>query len=76
MAAKISLFHVPSNAKCAISSAVRLNVRAMANLVPNTRRESGSASPLSPLLVVVLRVSAFLTQSVNGCALSAEFASG
>ena len=63
MAAKISLFHVRSNAKCAISRAVRLKVRAMANLTPRTRRSLGCTSSVA-VLSAAFRVSAFLIQSV------------
>jgi len=71
MAAKTSLFHVRSNAKCAISSAVRLKVKAMANFTPRTKRSLGGTSCTVTVLSVVFRVNACLIQSVNGCASSA-----
>ena len=72
MVAKTSLFHVCSSAKCAISMAVRLNVNVMANLTPRTRRSlGGTSSATRAVLSVVLRVSAFFIQSVNGYAPSA-----
>jgi hypothetical protein len=64
--AKTSLFHVPKTAKLAISNAERQNVTAIANFVPITRRVSGSKLSFSPFLPEFLRVSARLTQSVNG----------
>ena len=81
MAAKTSLFHVRSNAKCAISIAVKLKVKAMANFVPKTNRSLGGTSwakafSCSVVLSVVLRVSAFFTQSVNGYAPSSGIWSG
>src|SRR4030067_2092455 len=65
MAAKTSLFHVRSNARCAISSAVRLKVNAMANFTPRTNRSLGGTSCCSAFAVlsVVFRVNARLTQS-------------
>ena len=62
MAAKTSLFHVRSNARCAISSAVRLKVKAMANLTPRTRRSLGgtSSATLAAVLSVVFRRERFL----------------
>lgn len=79
MAAKTSLFHVPSKARFAISMADRQNVNAMANLVPNTNRSSGSAVwafSCSAVLSVIRRVNAFFTKSVNGCAPSVGIWSG
>jgi len=70
IAAKTSLFHVRSNAKCAISMAVKLKAKAMANLTPRTRRSLGDTS-VAIVLSVVLRVNARFIQSVNGCAPSA-----
>jgi hypothetical protein len=64
IAAKTSLFHVRSNAKCAISSAVKLNVKAMANLTPSTKRSLGGISSAVTVLSVVLRVKARFIQSV------------
>ena len=63
IAAKTSLFHVRSNAKCAISSAVRLKVKAMANLTPRTKCSLGCTSWVA-VLSAAFRVSAFLIQSV------------
>ena len=63
MAAKTSLFHVPKRAKCAISSAVRLKVKAMANFTPRTRRSLGGTSSADAVLSVVFRVNARLIQS-------------
>ena len=73
MAAKTSLFHMCSSAKCAISMAVRLKVSVMANFTPRTSRSLGgtSSATLATVLSVVLRVSAFFIQSVNGYAPSA-----
>jgi len=71
IAANTSLFHVRSNARCAISSAVKLKVRAMANLTPKTKRSLGCTSSAVTVLSVVFRVNARLIQSVNGCASSA-----
>ena len=65
MAAKTSLFHVRSNAKFAISSAVKLKVNAMANLTPKTKRSLGGTSSAVAVLSVVFRVNARLIQSVN-----------
>ena len=62
IAAKTSLFHARSNAKCAISSAVRLKVNAMANLTPRTRRSLGGTSAHA-VLSMVFRVKARLIQS-------------
>ena len=62
MAAKTSLFHVRSNAKCAISMAVRLKVNAMANLTPRTKRSLGGTSA-EAVLSVVFRVNARFIQS-------------
>ena len=83
MATKTSLFHVRSNAKCAISMAVKLKVKAMANFVPRTKRSLGvissafsSAFSFNAVLSVILRVSAFFIQSVNGYAPSAGIWSG
>lgn len=77
MAAKTSLFHVCKRAKWAISMAVRLNVNVMANFTPRTRRSlGGTSSAARAVLSVVLRVSAFFIQSVNGCAPSAACYSG
>lgn len=66
MAAKTSLFHAPKSARCAISMAVRLKVRVMANFTPSTRRSLGSASAAAcvAVLSVVFRVKARLIQSV------------
>jgi hypothetical protein len=64
IAAKTSLFHVPKRAKCAISSAVKLNVRAMANLTPRTKRSLGGTSSSATVLSAVFRVNARLIQSV------------
>ena len=64
IAAKTSLFHVRSNAKCAISSAVKLKVNAMANLTPKTKRSLGGTSSVAAVLSVVFRVNALLIQSV------------
>ena len=74
MAAKTSLFHVRSNARCAISSAVRLKVNVMANLTPRTKRSLGSTSSVTlaaVVSVVFFFVRAFFIQSVNGFAPSA-----
>jgi len=73
MVAKTSLFHEPKSARCAISMAVRLKVKAMANFTPRTKRSLGETSDnwLAAVLSVVLLVSARLTQSVNGSAPSA-----
>jgi len=78
MAAKTSLFHVPSNAKCAISKAVKLNAKAMANFTPRTKRSLGdtSSATAAVLSVVLLRVNACFIQSVNGCAPSAAAGCG
>lgn len=80
MAAKTSLFHVPRIARFAISIAERQNVNAMANFVPSTSRGSGSTSSCiaasafscKAVLLVIRRVRAFFTQSVNGYAASAD----
>ena len=56
IAAKISLFHVPSNAKCAISNAVKLPASAMANFTPRNRLslcDVASASAATVLSVVL-----------------------
>ena len=75
--AKTSLFHMCSSARCAISMAVRLNVNVMANFTPRTRRSLGStSSAMRAVLSVVLRVSAFLIQSVNGYAPSPDVNNG
>ena len=75
--AKTSLFHVCKRAKCAISMAVRLNVNVMANFTPRTRRSlGGTSSVTSAVLSVVLRVSAFFIQSVNGSAPSPDVNNG
>ena len=73
MVAKTSLFQVPKSARCAISRAVKLKVKAMANFTPSTRRSLGETSDIwfNAVLSVVLLVSARLTQSVNGYAPSA-----
>jgi len=71
MAANTSLFHAPSRARWAISSAVRLNVNAIPNFTPRTKRSLGSTSATVTVLSVVFRVNACLIQSVNGCASSA-----
>ena len=71
IAAKTSLFHVRSNARCAISNAVRLKVSAMANLTPKTKRSLGGTSSAAAVLSVVFRVNARLIQSVNDFAPSA-----
>lgn len=63
MAAKTSLFHVRSSAKCAISRAVRLKVSEMANFTPKTRRSLGGTSSADAVLSVVFRVKARLIQS-------------
>jgi hypothetical protein len=63
IAAKTSLFHVPKRAKCAISKAVKLKVRAIANLTPRTRRSLGGTSSADAVLSVVFRVNARLIQS-------------
>ncbi len=76
IAAKTSLFHVPKRAKCAISNAVRLKVRAMANLTPKTKRSLGGTSSADAVLSVVFRVNARLIQSVNGFASSAAEGNG
>jgi hypothetical protein len=70
IAAKTSLFHVRSNAKCAISKAVKLKAKAMANLTPRTRRSLGGTSAAAVLSTVLL-VKARFIQSVNGFASSA-----
>lgn len=75
MAANTSLFHAPSRARCAISSAVRLKVKAMANFTPRTRRSLGGTSAEVTVLSVVFRVNARFIQSVNGCASSAVLGS-
>jgi len=75
IAANTSLFHVRSNAKCAISSAVKLKVNVMANLTPKTKRSLGGTSSSAAVLSVVFRVNARLIQSVNGCASSAVLGS-
>ena len=69
--AKTSLFHVPKRARCAISSAVRLKVNAIANFTPRTKRSLGGTSSADAVLSVVFRVNARLIQSVNGSAPSA-----
>lgn len=63
IAAKTSLFHVPKSARCAISSAVRLKVRAMANFTPKTKRSLGCTSACAAVLSVVFRVNARRIQS-------------
>ena len=70
IAANTSLFHSPSRARCAISRAVRLKVKAMANFTPRTRRSLGGTSCAVMVLSVVFRVRARFIQSVNGCASS------
>lgn len=64
MAAKTSLFHAPKSARYAISKAVRLKVRAMANLTLSTRRSLGGTSASAAVLSVVFRVNARFIQSV------------
>jgi len=71
IAAKTSLFHECKSAKCAISNAVKLNVKAMANFTPRTKRSLGDTSVVVAVLSVVLLVKARFIQSVNGCAPSA-----
>lgn len=71
IAAKTSLFHVRSNAKWAISMAVRLKANAMANLTPRTKRSLGGTSSATVFLV-----RARFIQSVNGFASSADAGSG
>jgi len=66
IAANTSLFQVPSRARWAISRAVRLNVRAILNFTPRTRRSLGGTSICLTVLSVVLRVRARFIQSVNG----------
>lgn len=62
IAAKTSLFHECNSAKCAISSVVRLKVRAIANLTPRIKRSLGDA-PVEAFLFVVFRVNKCLIQS-------------
>jgi hypothetical protein len=63
IAANTSLFQVPKRAKCAISSAVKLKVNAIANLTPSTKRSLGGTSSAVAVLSVVFRVNARLIQS-------------
>lgn len=78
IAAKTSLFQDPNNARCAISIADKLKTNAIANFVPNTNRSLGDTSSVAAsalfcraVLLVIRRVKARRTQSVNGYAPSA-----
>jgi len=62
IAEKISLFHLPRNAMCAISSVERIMVVAIVNFTPMTNRGSGGISRCRMCFV-----SAFLIQSFMVC---------
>jgi len=62
IAENISLFHLPRNAMCAISSVERISVIAIVNFTPMTNRGSGGISRCRMCFV-----NAFLIQSFMVC---------
>jgi hypothetical protein len=60
MAEKISLFHLPRNAMCAISSVDRISVMAIVNFTPMTKRGSGGISRCRVRLVSARLIQSFM----------------